>query len=158
MKLSVLLAVLPMVLAAPAVQKKRDEPAPLLRASSKQVLIADKYIVKFKSGSSLQSVDDTISALTADADHVFRGVFPGFAGTLDQETLDTLRDHPDVDYIEEDTVVSISATQTNAPWGLARLSSTSPGGSTYTYDDSAGEGTCVYIVDTGIEDTHPVRF
>lgn len=157
MKLSVLLALLPMVLAAPATQKKRAEPAPLLRASNKDTVVADKYIVKFKPGSSLQSVDDAISAMTADADHVFKHTFRGFSGSLDQATLDELRDHPEVEYIEEDTEFTIQAftSQEGAPWGLARLSSSSPGGSTYTYDDSAGEGTCVYIVDTGIEDSHP---
>lgn len=47
------------------------------------------------------------------------------------------------------------ATQEDADWGLARISSTSPGTSTYTYADSAGEGTCAYVVDTGIETDHP---
>lgn len=54
--------------------------------------------------------------------------------------------------------MKISATQDNADWGLARLSSQKPGGSTYTYDDSAGEGTCAFVVDTGVEADHPVRF
>ena len=48
------------------------------------------------------------------------------------------------------------ATQEGAPWGLARLSNTSPGSTTYTYDDTAGEGSCAYVIDTGIEATHPV--
>ena len=48
------------------------------------------------------------------------------------------------------------ATQEGAPWGLARLSNTSPGSTTYTYDESAGEGSCAYVIDTGIETTHPV--
>lgn len=43
------------------------------------------------------------------------------------------------------------AIQTGAPWGLARLSNKEPGSSTYTYDDAAGEGTCVYVLDTGID-------
>ena len=53
--------------------------------------------------------------------------------------------------------MTISATQENAPWGLARLSSAKPGGTTYTFEDAAGEGTCAYVVDTGIDVTHPVR-
>ena len=44
--------------------------------------------------------------------------------------------------------------QSNAPWGLATLSSTSPGGSTYRYDDSAGKGTYGYVVDSGINIDH----
>jgi subtilisin family serine protease len=52
--------------------------------------------------------------------------------------------------------MKISATQQNADWGLARLSSQKAGGSTYTYDDTAGEGTCAFIIDTGVEADHPV--
>lgn len=60
-----------------------------------------------------------------------------------------------VEYIEHDAIVKAYATQTGADWGLARLSNTSPDSTTYTYDDSAGEGVCAYIVDTGIDVTHP---
>jgi subtilisin family serine protease len=46
------------------------------------------------------------------------------------------------------------STQYSAPWGLSRLSSHKPGNTEFTYDDSAGEGTCVYIIDTGIDANH----
>lgn len=52
-------------------------------------------------------------------------------------------------------MVTIKATQDNADWGLARLSNSDPGSTTYTYDDSAGEGTCAYVIDTGIYVDHP---
>ncbi|KAL7759491.1 hypothetical protein ACKLNR_009581 [Fusarium oxysporum f. sp. zingiberi] len=50
-----------------------------------------------------------------------------------------------------------ASTQKNAPWGLARISNKLPGKdhTTYTYDESAGEGTCTYVLDTGIEVDHP---
>lgn len=51
--------------------------------------------------------------------------------------------------------MTTKATQENADWGLARLSNNEPGSTTYTYDDSAGDGTCAYIIDTGIDTTHP---
>lgn len=42
-------------------------------------------------------------------------------------------------------------TQTNAPWGLASISSNgSPGASDYVYDESAGEGTHAYVLDSGV--------
>lgn len=47
--------------------------------------------------------------------------------------------------------------QTGAPWGLGRISHKARGSTTYVYDDSAGEGTCAYIIDTGVDATHPVR-
>jgi subtilisin family serine protease len=46
-------------------------------------------------------------------------------------------------------------TQTNATWGLGRISHSEKGSSTYLYDPSAGTGTCAYIIDTGIYTAHP---
>lgn len=92
MRFSVLAAALPAVLAVPA---KRSEPAPL-RVPSNSELIADKYIVKFKDGVSVASADGAMSAMSQDADQVYDTLFRGFAGTLDAETLKTLRDHPEV--------------------------------------------------------------
>lgn len=39
--------------------------------------------------------------------------------------------------------------------GLGRISHVAKGNTTYAYDSSAGEGTCSYIIDTGILTTHP---
>ncbi|KAK2616408.1 hypothetical protein QQS21_000650 [Conoideocrella luteorostrata] len=47
------------------------------------------------------------------------------------------------------------ATQKRAPWGLARISNRRRRHTKYTYDKSAGSGTCVYILDSGIEINHP---
>ena len=46
--------------------------------------------------------------------------------------------------------------QQDAPWGLARISHRATGETTYVYDESAGEGTCAYIIDTGIYVNHTV--
>lgn len=53
--------------------------------------------------------------------------------------------------------MSINAyiTQTGAPWGISRMSHKT-GTDTYVYDESAGSGTCAYVVDTGIYTAHPV--
>lgn len=62
----------------------------------------------------------------------------------------------EVSYIEADAYVHLNAlvTQQNATTGLARMSSAQPGGSTYTFDDSAGQGITAFIVDTGIMEEH----
>lgn len=70
-----------------------------------------------------------------------------------------------VEYIEKDAIINAFeddtlearalTTQTGAPWGLARLSSSSTGSTTYTYDTTAGAGTCAYVIDTGIYTAHP---
>ena len=42
-----------------------------------------------------------------------------------------------------------------ATWGLSRLSNKLPGNDTYVFDDSAGQGVCAYVIDTGIYVDHP---
>ncbi|POR34321.1 Cuticle-degrading protease [Tolypocladium paradoxum] len=147
MRLSIL-AILPMVLAAPTA--KRDEPAPLLVPRGNHALIADKYIVKFKEGSAVSILNDALGSLGGNADHVYDGVFKGFAGHLDKTMLK-------VEYIEQDAMVSLSGfvSQPGATWGLGRVSHHEPGAASYDYDSSAGAGTCAYVIDTGVEASHP---
>ncbi|POR37767.1 Subtilase serine protease [Tolypocladium paradoxum] len=155
MRLSALVALLPLAAAAPA---RRAEPAPLLVPGGDAQLIADKFIVKFRDGSALSVVEDALRSLAGEADHVYSNLLSGFSATLDKATLDALRDHPDVEYIEQDGKSHVTAVveQRDAPWGLGRISHRAKGSSTYVYDDSAGEGTCSYILDTGIYESHPV--
>lgn len=63
-----------------------------------------------------------------------------------------------VEYVEESGIARALGyvTQSGATWGLARSSSKKAGAKDYTYDDSAGEGTCVYVIDTGVDDAHSV--
>jgi hypothetical protein len=154
MRASTLLALVPLAMAAPSVTK-RDSPAPVLAARDAK-LIDSSYIVRMKSSARSNAVAQAISSIAADADYTYKRGFTGFAATLTDAELEALQNDPNVEYIEQNAEVTIAATQENAPWGLARISSASPGGSTYTYDDSAGAGTCAYILDTGIEVSHPV--
>lgn len=94
MRLSVLLAILPVVLGAPTT--KRDEPAPLHVAKEGSTAIPGKYIVKFKPGSNLAAPENKMSIMAESADHVYTGVMQGFAGSLDEAAVQELRNHPDV--------------------------------------------------------------
>jgi subtilisin family serine protease len=151
-----LLALLPLAAAAPASSWKRETPAPVIVPRNVEVL-ADEYIVKMRDGMSVSGIDETLEALKADAKYVYNAVgFKGFATTLNAQALRVLQNHPDVEFIEQNAVVTINTyvTQTSAPWGLARISSKTPGKTSYTYDDSAGAGTCSYVIDTGIYTAH----
>jgi subtilisin family serine protease len=153
------LALLPLALAAPAAHGPIDKRAPILQARSGQV-IPGKYIVKLKDGSSEAALNKAIGKLgKTKAKHVFKGKFTGFASDLDEETLSAVQGLPEVEYIEEEAIYTINAyvTQSNAPWGLARLSSKTRGKTAYVRDDSDGAGTCSYVIDTGILTTHNVR-
>ncbi|KAI0405357.1 subtilisin-like protease PR1K [Xylaria palmicola] len=151
MRSAAILAALPLALAAPS---KRASPAPLLKPRNADV-IEGRYIVKMKSSGGVKALDAHISLIASKADYTYKSnKFTGFAASMTAEEVEALQNMPDVEYIEHDAVVKAYATQTGADWGLARLSNTSPDSTTYTYDDSAGEGVCAYVVDTGIDVTH----
>lgn len=137
----------------------RSEPAPLFTRDDAPAHVANTYIVKFKENSAMQVVHDAISQhLGGSQDHtVVEHVFQGFVANLDKLTLDLLRLLPDVEHIEQDSVGKISGqvVQTGSVWGLGRISHRDRGHNEYVYDDAAGAGTCVYVIDTGVEDTHP---
>jgi subtilisin family serine protease len=154
MRSATLLALLPLAMAAPSTMERRDSPAPVIKPRGAQ-LLESKYIIKMKSGSISTATSSAIQSITADADYTYSNRFNGFAASLSAAELEAMRMNPHVEYIEQDAIITMMETQNNAPWGLARLSSNAPGSSTYTYDASAGEGTCAYIVDTGTDVDHP---
>ena len=45
--------------------------------------------------------------------------------------------------------------QNSVTWGISRISHEKPGNRTYVFDDSAENGTCAYVIDTGIFVDHP---
>lgn len=49
-------------------------------------------------------------------------------------------------------------TQSSSTWGLSRISHHSRTATGYIYDETAGAGTCSYIIDTGIYTAHTVRY
>ncbi|KAM5450690.1 subtilisin-like serine protease [Microsporum audouinii] len=146
--------------------------AKILEASPGADTIPDSYIVVMKAG----VTSETFSAHTdwvgrtyqrrpmrrgansqpmAGLQHSlsFGGNFM-YAGQFDQAMIDDIAKNDDVDFIEPDYRVTLSSIteQKDVPsWGLSRLSTKEPGGTTYFYDESAGEGTTAYIVDTGID-------
>ncbi|KAH7069599.1 subtilisin-like protease-like protein [Paraphoma chrysanthemicola] len=84
------------------------------------------------------------------------GDFKAYAGSFDKTTIEELKALDEVLVVEQDYMMTTNAllTQENAPWGLARLSSREKGATAYFYDESAGEGTFSYVVDTGIRTSH----
>lgn len=107
------------------------------------------------------------------ADEVFDGLkhtyniaesLLGYSGHFDDETIEQIRRHPDVEYVERDSVVHTMGDdedhelEKNAPWGLARIShrkALSFGTlNKYLYSKDAGEGVDVYVIDTGTNTDH----
>ncbi|KAF5385321.1 hypothetical protein D9615_001506 [Tricholomella constricta] len=135
-------------------------PSPLRTVEKFSGKTSGKYIVKVKKGVSRAALFSKLKLNTA-VTHDWKEL-NGFAGNLDEATLNALRASDDVEFISEDGIMHTMVTQTNAPWGLSRLSSTtklanqSPSALTfsYTYDASAGAGVDIYVVDTGVFTSH----
>jgi len=142
--------------------------AVILKLGPQSEVIEGSYIVKLKdninpdtfiAAKTLRRNNGRFVALKSDVKSVYTTVIKGFAAQLDESELNELNSMSEVEYIEPDQVMSISATveQSNADWGLARHSSkgTLSGSSyTYRYDSSGGGNARVYVIDTGILVTH----
>ncbi|EMR71788.1 putative subtilisin-like protease pr1a protein [Eutypa lata UCREL1] len=143
-----------MALAGPV--GRRSGPAPIIRSRNAE-LIADKYIVVMNKDVSTTAVDDTISTYSSNADSVYNSTIRGFAGALDDAAIEELRNNPGVAYIEQDAKFTLAeyVVQNGATWGISRLSHRdNTGSSDYYFDDTAGDGTCSYVIDTGINVNH----
>ncbi|KAF2800149.1 serine protease [Melanomma pulvis-pyrius CBS 109.77] len=143
---SFLLALLPYVLAAPLITPRGV------------ALVPGKFIVKMKTEASKENLEEAKALLANAPDHEFDfGGFNGFSGSISPSTISKLQALDAVEYIHQDAQVHSQEWQTEAgaPWGLARISNVDKGTSTYIFDSSAGEGTCSYVIDTGIEVSHP---
>ncbi|GAP89968.2 putative subtilisin-like protease Pr1A [Rosellinia necatrix] len=136
---------------------RRNGVAPLMRAADEH-RVSGMYIVKMKDGFVAADANDALAAQMSNAKHVYGATsFKGFASALDESAIQSLRANPQVEYIQEDSKFYLAdyTTQEGAPYGIARISHRNRGDDNYVRDDSDGDGTCVYIIDTGIKIDHP---
>jgi subtilisin family serine protease len=150
--------------------------APLLHSDS-PTAIPGSYIVILKEHLEVLDRDAHIIALqdkilatgasarTGNVYHMDKLL--GFHAELTEDLLKYELAHPDVKYIEADQILSINyqqeerapqalITQIGSTWGITRvgqrdLNLNNP---QYIYNDDAGQGATVYVIDTGILCTH----
>ncbi|KAK3363441.1 peptidase S8/S53 domain-containing protein [Lasiosphaeria hispida] len=183
--------------AAPTVSHEsiHGDAAPILSSSNAEV-VPNSYIIKFKKHVKDASASDHhtwIQKLHSNrenermdlrkrgqipvVDDVFRGLkhtykigqdFLGYAGHFDDEVIEQVRRHPDVEYIERDSIVHTMSikeetqcngeTEKSSPWGLARVSHrdslTFATFNKYLYAADGGEGVDAYVIDTGTNVEH----
>lgn len=123
-----------------------------------------RYIVKVRNGvdkTGIVSAVEDVTGTTVEHDWNAQ-FFNAFATELDGEALDLVTSNPNVEYVAEDGYMSALDTQTNATWGLARVSSHGKLANQdpsllnfrYKYKHNPGNGVDIYVVDTGIYVEH----
>jgi len=120
-------------------------------------VIPGHYIVVLRN-----DVADVNAATTRLADrhrgkvsHRYGAAIKGFAAELSDADAAAIALEPEVAYVEQDQVVHATTTQYGATWGIDRIDQRSlPLSGTYTYT-STGSGVRAYIIDTGIQTSHP---
>ncbi|HEX8907516.1 MAG TPA: protease inhibitor I9 family protein, partial [Longimicrobiaceae bacterium] len=110
--------------------------------------IEGSWIVVVKEGADPRSV---AAVAGVEPRYVYTAAVNGFAGTLNAGQLNALQHNPNVEYIEQDGIATISTTQSPVTWGLDRIDQRSrPLSNSYTYN-ATGTGVRAYIIDTGIQ-------
>jgi subtilisin family serine protease len=136
--------------------------APLLKLSDPSTHIPGSYIIVLHANITEEIRDKHITQLSAKfqpghrVSHRYHiGDFIGFAAEISDDLVEYELNHPDVEYIEHDGVVSIDqgcTVQPGAVWSLDRIAERqlSALDGNYDYPSSGGTGVFAYIIDTGI--------
>ncbi|MCP3822201.1 S8 family peptidase [Streptomyces sp. A3M-1-3] len=133
--------------------------APLgdLRLASADAAIADSWIVVLNSGA--KSTPDSVARELASRhagrlSHVYRTAVKGFSVRMTEARARKVAADPRVAYVEQDSKVAVTDTQSNATWGIDRIDQRNlPLSGTYTYNTTASN-VSVYVIDTGLRTSH----
>ncbi|NUT99503.1 MAG: S8 family peptidase [Saccharothrix sp.] len=125
-----------------------------IRSADAAEKVQNSFIVKLKDGSAA-SADKLAGQYGGKVDRVFSAALNGFTVSLPESAAKRLAANPAVEYVEQDQVFHLQATQTNPPsWGLDRIDQRDlPLNSSYSYT-STGSGVNVYVIDTGVRISH----
>ncbi|KAF9343648.1 hypothetical protein BGX26_005412, partial [Mortierella sp. AD094] len=141
-----------------------SDAAPLVNNNSGKP-IPDSYIVVLKEGRTVSDFVPKFNDIARRQNgrgrkstigrqfHTFRS----FTATVNSAALKEILASEDVEFVEQDQIVSINALQQSNPpsWGLRRVSQRQNNPSApFYYQNQAGSGVTAYVIDTGINTAH----
>jgi subtilisin family serine protease len=125
--------------------------------------IKNQYIVVLKPQIGLGDplrLNETVQSLLATVGGgqvlaQYTNVLKGFTVRMSASQAAALSRLPLVELVEQDQIMTASAIQSGATWGLDRIDQTNlPLDNSYAYPDQAGDGVTVYVIDTGLNAAH----
>ncbi|MFJ5728361.1 S8 family peptidase [Streptomyces paradoxus] len=121
--------------------------------------VENSYIVVLKESAGFRANstkgEDLVAKYGATVDWTYDAVLNGYAIRISASGARSLAEDPAVEFVEQDRMVHLEATQYNPPWGLDRIDQPRlPRNLTYSYPDTAGKSATVYVIDTGVRITH----
>jgi subtilisin family serine protease len=127
------------------------EPTGTIREAGSADAIAGSYIVVLKDGATEAGITKSYGGAVKRS---FGKAVNGYEATLTETQAKRLAANSKVAYVEQNQIIRLADTQTNATWGIDRIDQASlPLSTTYTYPNTAS-GVHAYIIDTGILTTH----
>ncbi|KAL2675714.1 hypothetical protein Neosp_011904 [[Neocosmospora] mangrovei] len=157
LSLKLLLALLPAVFAAPNPRSKDPDVV-----EGKYIITLKPKIVEVQIEHHLSWVEDTHKRSLHRRDEngvekIWSDNFKGYSGEFDKETIKEIKASDDVIAVEPVRKFELYQqviTQSPAPWGLGSISHRTPNWHEYRYDNSSGNGTWAYVLDTGVNCNH----
>jgi subtilisin family serine protease len=119
--------------------------------------VAGSYLVVYKDGAAAASdAKSTANSLGSKVDFRYDTVFNGFAASMSEQQAKQLAADPDVAFVQQNQVLSLTDDQPNPPsWGLDRVDQRDlPLDTNYSYSTTA-DNVHAYIIDTGMDLDHP---
>lgn len=119
-----------------------------LRLAPSVTAVQNSWIVVLKDGTT------DAADLGVTPKHTFSNVLEGFSASLSEARAKALAADPRVAYVEQNSIVRLNDTQSDATWGLDRVDQRNlPLSTTYSHVTSASNVNA-YIIDTGIRTSH----
>jgi regulation of enolase protein 1 (concanavalin A-like superfamily) len=150
LRLSAIVVAISLALAIAVVAQ--DQPTTAVRSAPRA--IPGRYIVVLHGRDDPEAVGLEVSQTAVGRlRHVYRSAVQGFTVEMSAAAAEALTRDPRVSYVQQDGVVHLTNTQSDAPWNLDRIDQRTREDGAYHFD-ADGSGVHAYVIDTGIRTTH----